>query len=322
MGASFRYYLAVDTSYSSDQTAISANVELEYNAVFGASAQSSANWNKLTTNWASSRQVYLSYSGGNGSLSAAVAPGFGDNFSTEYSDWRASTESSPAVVKFDLRRISLVCNENSQAAVDDALTDYLNSVIFVSAELESPPNSVSTAFQISVFNKTINPPATPPMPQPAPPPSNSILLPVGGFQLVLLDVDNLLDPPILNSVYYMPSIYDSNYTTELTALYSQMQSDIASVTSDSYVAVLVGFGLEAWNNFPPPRIVSTLTNWGAKLEVWRQLIGTSGSNCLLNYVLIGGPGVPADTTVERCETVQWSSNGSLLTTAQMAIYAR
>ena len=196
-----------------------------------------------------------------------------------------------------------------------------HSVIFVSAELESPAGGVSTAFQISVFNRTISPPSTPPMPQPTPVPSGwpGVLLPVGGFQLVLLDSDSL--DPLLNCVYYMPAIWDDDYSAGVAALYSKMESDIASVTSDDYIAVLNGFGIESMRSFPPPGILSTLTNWGAKLDVWRQEIGTSNPETLLNYLLIGGPGAPADSPVERCQTVEWiEGSSSLLTTAQMAIY--
>src|SRR5260370_1861646 len=58
LGGSLYYYLAVEKSYTQNETQVEANVTLEYKAVFTSSkATASAEWQTLGQTWADSRIV-------------------------------------------------------------------------------------------------------------------------------------------------------------------------------------------------------------------------------------------------------------------------
>lgn len=325
LGASFRYYVSVQTSYSSDQQSVKDSVELEYKAVFvDDKVHAEQDWSTLTTNWASSRNVMIVTQGGDNSMAGVAAPGYGANASDLFKAWLASAQKMPAVTDFSLRPISLICDSGRFQAVDKALTDYLNAYIFLRADLAEPPGGPTTSFEISVFNQTIDPPAVPPMPAPSRNSKKGKLVPVGGFQLVLLDRRTYL--PLLNTVYYMPALdSDPDWQVHVQDLYAQMLSDVKSVASNDYIVALNGFGIESMLSFPPKEVANWLYNCGAKLDAWRQHIASSAPDYVLNYLFIGGPGA-FGRPVERCHFVDWQAGNdtskahSLLTSAQMAVY--
>ena len=316
MGAKFRYYVAAQKSFSSDQQQISDNVSLEYKAVFtDDSVHASQDWSTLGENWAASRIVTVDAAGGSSALMPVAAPGYGDNASDAFNEWLASIDDNPATVDFQLQPLSELCGDKADA-VDQALNQYLNAAIIVDANLDMSVTGPITSFMISAFGTTFPPPEPIPDPTPVPPPYPDNL-PVSGIQLVLFDSDSF--DVLLNTVYYMPP-FDENFAAAVEKLYAKMAADIASITDTNYVAAFVGFGIDSMEAFPPQDVLNWLTNCGAKLDVWRSLIDSSNPNNILNYVFIGSPGGGISAPVERCSTTEWSATSSLYTSGMSLIF--
>jgi hypothetical protein len=118
MGASLQYYAAIQSTFSSSEQTIGANLELEYNAVFvtaGATAQS--DWNQLGKTWTDDRNVSIVATGGNTDLLDALAPTLDDNFNSQFEQWRASVPSQLGVQRYGVRDLSTLFSGAATQAV-------------------------------------------------------------------------------------------------------------------------------------------------------------------------------------------------------------
>jgi len=130
LGGSLDYYSAVMTSYSSSQTQVKANIELEYKAVFtSGKATSEVQWAQLGQNWANSRTVMVDATGGDSTPLKALSPTYGDSDSDIFDTWSDSVAANPSVVEFTLRPMSLLFSGAQASAVQQALFAYTNGAI-------------------------------------------------------------------------------------------------------------------------------------------------------------------------------------------------
>src|SRR6185369_1521026 len=117
-------------------------LDLEYKAIFQASAEAQANWQKVGETWSSQREVKVESVGGSNDMLNVLMPGYGANHELVYQTWLKSAEQKPAVIDFDLKPISEIFSAQKAQAVAAAIEAYVRHKLF----LESKTGSCLIAF--------------------------------------------------------------------------------------------------------------------------------------------------------------------------------
>jgi hypothetical protein len=171
LGGSLYYYLAVEKSYTQNETQVEANVSLEYKAVFVSSkATASAEWQTLGQTWADSRIVTVSATGGDASVLSALDPGYGDSDVDIFNAWSSAVIQNPAAVGYQLRPLNLLFSGDTAAAVQAALQVYTNGAVIASGNCDYTPGRGPAGGDFTTSSSiTVNGTATLPSPQVTPP---------------------------------------------------------------------------------------------------------------------------------------------------------
>lgn len=299
VGGSLDYYEAVMTSYSLDETEIQSKIELEYKAVFtSAKATSEMQWKELGQNWASSRSVAVSATGGNSDPLNALNPGYGDCDSDIFNRWNDAVMQNPSVIEYNLRPLNQLFSGATATAIQDALFAYTNGAIVAYGNTEYTPGTgpaggdLSTSWGILV-NGTVTRPQPPVI---APPPhviAPGEVVPVGGYQIALLDHHTY--EPLMSHLYYQRYLPDTEIPD--LAIYEQIMDDIDTIPPSSYVAVVVGFSIDL-RNYPSQPFSQWLMTVGAEMTGWHKFVGYTEKGGISNYICVGRQGLVPGTAIE------------------------
>ncbi|HLK02194.1 MAG TPA: MAC/perforin domain-containing protein [Streptosporangiaceae bacterium] len=308
LGGSLDYYSAVMTSYSSSQTQVKANIELEYKAVFTSSkATSEVQWSQLGQNWANSREVKVVATGGNSAPLNALSPTYGDSDSDIFKTWSDGVAQNPSVIEFSLRPLSVLFSGAQAHAVQAALFAYTNGAIVAWGSSDYTPGkapgggNVTTSFGINV-NGIITQP-DPPVVQPPPDVlAPGEVVPIGGYQVALLDP--VTYEPLMSHLYYQAYLPDS--LNPDPAIYDTMMADISTVPPNTYVAVVTGFAIDL-RNYPSQAFYQWLLSVGAEMKAWQKFIGYTFKGGLSQYVVVGRQGLVPGSAIENFKAVYESS---------------
>lgn len=305
VNGSFRYYVAVDKSYSSNQTDVSAKVDLEYQAVFAsAKARASAEWKQLGEHWAKSRYVKVSAQGGDTGPLNALSPKYGDNYNDVFTHWQKAVMRNPSAVRFRLRPLSVLFDHNQevQIALDAAISKYTNGALYstsiVAYDYQTKKSECTWNIIQSGTVVPPNPDTAPPQYPPAPDWPHG-----GGLQVALLNPVTL--DTILSKVHYVKDL-----NPNAIEIYDRMMADIDKVADHGYLAVVTAFGMPLWL-FPPRRAFTWFESCGATLEEWRRRVDQCANAYTCNYVMIGRNGLAVGNATERFSTQYHGSKNTM-----------
>jgi hypothetical protein len=289
LGGNISYFSAVSTSYSSEQSAISANLSLEYNAVFvDAAAQAQLDWTKLGQNWASDRQVSIEATGGNSSLLTALSPEFDSNFNSTFAQWDQSIMTNPQVISFSLVPLSDVFSSALGQAVAEALTAYLNAGVYVQADFTSPSNQQNPTNLnglIMVGGSTIAPPA--------PPPTGA----VSTAQLVVIDSTTL--QPIANVSGSVTGAQQGQGDAG-QQIWADFETAAQALTQSSYIVALSVSAFLMASGYPSSEFATWLQGCGVTLDAWKNVVNQyCGDDFNVSYVLVGQQGLTPGGALEK-----------------------
>ncbi|WP_067707626.1 MAC/perforin domain-containing protein [Nocardia yamanashiensis] len=304
VGGSLDYYEAVQTSYSMNQQQVSANIQLEYKAVFtSAKAESKTQWDELGRTWSDSRIVTVDATGGDNGLLNSLNPSYGDNHSGIFEQWSSQVMKNPSVVEFSLSPLNNLFHGNQAVAVAQALEAYTNGAILCYANTDYTPNgapgggNVSTSWGIITNGNvaTPNPPVTPPAPTVIAPGQAA---PVGGYQIALYDPVSF--EPVMSHLYYQT--YEPHSLVPDPSIYTAMMNDLNSVGSRGYIAAVSGFAIDLLN-YPSQDFSHWLMSIGATMAAWKKFVGypdKGGSAC---YIVLGRHGAAPGKALEVLQAV-------------------
>jgi len=304
VGGSLDYYEAVMSSYSSNQQQVSANIQLEYKAVFTSSkAESQTDWQQLGQTWANSRTVTVNATGGDNSPLNALNPAYGDSDQAIFTTWSSAVMQNPSAIEFTLRPLDQLFSGATAAAVQDALYAYTNGTILAYGATDYTPGTgpaggnISTRWGILVNGTVIQPypPVTAPPPDVLGP---GQVVPVGGYQIALLDPDTY--QPLMSHLYYQT--YPPGTDVPDHGIYNAIMADIDTIGPNTYVAVVVGFAIDLLN-YPSQAFSQWLMSVGATMTGWKKFIGYNYKGGLSNYVCVGRQGFATGQAIESFEAV-------------------
>lgn len=300
VGGSFRYFMAVNTAYSSDSTEIETSVKLEYKAVFvDTTAQASTDWSTLTTNWSQSRSVTIAAQGGDTGSLSALAPDYGENDSSAFSSWQKAVITNPAITGFTLRPLWSLAPAKNQDSIRAAIDAYSGDVIslFNIYQAGSDSTSPTASFGLTVAGVTVNPDPNPDPPAPIRVTRGGIAFiePASSFFVTLIDRNS--HRVLFSKVYYfsrysgneeegelpIPLPNDSGKTYQ--SLWNDLQPALAG--QSDYIATFIATGLYLQDEYPTIEVENWLTSCGATLAQWRNLLQNSGYDDALSYLFIG-----------------------------------
>lgn len=317
-GGNLNYYEAVEKSYSSNEQEISANVSLEYKALFtSAKAESEAEWNQLGQNWANSRVVTIACTGGDASILNVLNPGFGDDYSSLYTNWSGSVNTNPAVMQFTLRPLSALFSGDTADAVQQALIAYMNGAVLVEANANFTPgtgqngSNFTTSAAMICNGNIINP-------DPVIPPSTPQGWPVGALQVALLDRQT--QEVQMCKIYYQ----DNNDFNNQPLIYTYMLQDIEQYGQGNYICVVSAFAVNLMN-YPTAPFANWLASCGGALSGWKEYIGFTGSPGMVSYTCIGMKGLmPGKASESFSCTTDWYDSpwlvGSINAETEILLY--
>jgi hypothetical protein len=299
LGGHLYYYVAIDKSFSSDETVVKANMNAEYKGVFGkVKAEAESTWKQLGKNWANSRIVSLQAQGGDTSIFDSLEPGFGEWKGDSFTNWTQSLGSQPGVSGFTLALITQLFSGKRANAARAALVEYLKGGLIVSADRDATPGKRQefTAYPTIIGpNGLVSPPTAPPMPE-------RPNIDVAGIQVVLFEPNEFKE--ILNRVHYVtpPS------PASVAKMYADILKEIKTVPTTNYYCAVSIFGLHS-AFYPPPDMVGWLSECGAQLTSWKNLIGkTAAGGGVLCYTLGGRKGSRVGAKEDfRMDTTQRSN---------------
>ncbi|MCU1643156.1 MAG: hypothetical protein JWN03_3431 [Nocardia sp.] len=304
VGGSLDYYEAVQTMYSSNQTQVSVNVQLEYKAVFTSTkAESQTEWEELGKSWADSRLVTVNATGGDNSVLNALNPGYGDSDVGIFDQWSSAVMKNPSVIEFSLRPLNVLFSGDQAAAVAAALEAYTNGAILSYAATDYTPGgapgggNVSTTWGIIANgNVAIAIPAVEPPPPTVVGPGQAA--PVGGYQLALYDP--LTFEQLMVHLYYQT--YLPNTLTPDPSIYKAMMADLNAVNRSGYVAAVSGFGIDLLN-YPSQDFQHWLLSIGATMQGWKKFIGYNNKGGSACYIVLGRQGAAPGFALEILQAV-------------------
>jgi len=254
-----------------------AKLDLEYKAIFSASAEAQASWQKVGETWSSQREVKVEAVGGSNEMLNVLMPGYGANHDIVYQTWLKSAEQKPAVIDFELRPVSEIFSAQKAQAVAAAIEAYVRHKLF----LESKTGSCLIAFNGEAI---------------LPPPANdSKML---GYQLAAISRSDL------------KTAFRRSYGTfdywRYESVYDQMLADIQPYNNPNYLIAFAAF-TNFSQNAPTKPFADFLQSCGAGYELAHWL-DTKESNkgiysccalCHVNYVFAGIPGSAWGTQPEK-----------------------
>ena len=169
LGGHFYYYVAVEKSFTSDESKITANMEAEYKGVFGkVKAEAESTWKNLGKDWANSRVVSVQAQGGDTSIFDSLAPGFGEWKGDSFSSWTQSLASQPGVSGFSLSQITQLFPAVKAKAARNAIVEFLKGGMIITADRDATP---ATRQEFTAYPTIVGPEGlvAPPSPLPKPP---------------------------------------------------------------------------------------------------------------------------------------------------------
>jgi hypothetical protein len=212
LGGQLSAYTTAQLSSTMNSQEASANIKLEFEALFSSgSAQSSVDWSKMDQSWSTEREITFAVIGGDPSPLASFAPDFGAITGGELvSTWLGTVAATPGVVGFRLSRLSVVFDGLRATAVDEALDSFLSSLLRVQTyELYLPtPTDGTVVANSSPMASTITLPGKTPQSQPASfwgTAPGAEMRPPQWIWLALLNPDapSFADRKCLNRSYYL-----------------------------------------------------------------------------------------------------------------------
>lgn len=273
LGGHLYYYVAVEKSFSSDETKVKANMEAEYKGMFAkVKAEAESTWNTLDKNWSSSRIVSLHAQGGDTSIFDSLEPGFREWKGESYSKWIASLASQPGVSGFSLTPITKLFAADRLKDASKALSEYLKGGMIVSADrvLSTAPGQ-----EFIAYPTIIGPHGDVEHTQPP------VGTEVGGVQIVLFEPDTF--KVLLNRTFYGTQ----GVGATVPKMYEDIKAEIKNIRATDYYCAVSVFGLlSLW--YPPPEIVSWLNGCGAQLSAWKNYIGKTASGAGIVCYTFGG----------------------------------
>ena len=167
VGGRLDYSINVTSDAQFTQEEASANMRFEYDGVFAsASGSGHAEWDKMDKHWVSSRTAKLSAVGGDPGILSGVLPPDDPSHYVNYNDlvsqWTSSVKNEPGFIQFTLQPISTLATVAQGAAVDQALSAYLNTCVTATARLETARlDLVSNACEVNIAHQAVTPPNPP-----------------------------------------------------------------------------------------------------------------------------------------------------------------
>jgi hypothetical protein len=267
LGGALEYYVAVSKTSQTSMVEISANVKVDYNAVYvtgGVSAEvkNTKSWQRYSAN----RSVNIMAKGGDPALLAKLTSVDPDQPNSQgvsyYNQWLDSLDTDPAITNFKLRGIWELCGDKREA-VESAFHEYGRSM---RPRLVIETSSVTGVVPIITLGGEIRPSSPPKHPQ--------------GYQLVVLDRNNPSVSGVRLNRYY--SYAETDFYQSATVMYNQMLADIkdGKFDNNSNVLVLASFGLS--KDAPPPS------------KFYGFLRSAGGGSQLLTWVETANPGSSYD----------------------------
>jgi hypothetical protein len=289
MGANLAYNAAVQTSTTTTETDVAANLTLEYKAVFvSGKAEASAEWKTLGETWAESRTVKVEVTGGDASALNGVDPAYQDNLNAQFEAWIASIPANLGVMQLTVRDLSTLFSGQTQQLVAQALQAYLGGVVLASASMTTPgvETVTSGACLVQVAGTTVSPPT------PVSTTANG-----GAAQLVILD------PADLSVTANVAAACELVTTEDLAAQYAAFWAPFtAALQQGAQNQAVVALGVAGFNNqdgFPPADMIGYLKACGAGLDGWASTSSmNAGDDFNVCYALVGQQGMVAGGAVE------------------------
>ena len=258
---------AVERSYTTSSATISANVSMEFRALFldDDKASADATWSQVGYEYTQNRMASVLAQGGDSSIVNTVIPGYGSNHHDLYNDWRLSAEANPVAVDFGLSPMWYLFTGDHATALEAAYLAYSNAHLY--AEAKTYSSLIQVKGQVEIM---------PPRPTQA-----------SGFQVIVLDRSNL--QTVFKSYFTFPW---NGYWSNWPKMYDEMFLALSQYNSSDYLVSIASFGMMGvW--FPTDRMYQFLISCGASegLRSWERLYDqqASANYCAINYILVGVP---------------------------------
>ncbi len=333
LGGSMRYYVAVNKAYSSQSNEISANLTLEYNALFFKTKdEAEADWKTIDQEWTQSRFSQIQSKGGDDSMLNTLSPTRPNSYGNFYAQWLNSLMSNPCIINFQLRPLSQLFPSDRVAAVNQAIWHYNNDAIKASATIESQgaTNNLSwiSAPCITMNRQTITPDPFVPLPpyKQVNTPSNSphdginCTEPLGGYQIVLFECDTYR--VLFSRIYYVDQSEDDHYLhlqvpAASQKVYVDIMNDLNKIDYKDYICAVSAFGIDG-DNLPSSNFMYWLESCGAELGEWKkgrdEILHEPGPEAegwwKVCYTCIGKKGSSSGYAIEDFNTLVWNYGGS------------
>ncbi|MCR6642455.1 MAG: MACPF domain-containing protein [Sporocytophaga sp.] len=318
VGGNLSYFVAIDQSFSSDQTQVQANLALEYKGVFfSTKAEAEAIWNQLGEQWAENRIVKVAAEGGDTSTLEALNPGFGDSENSVFTYWKSAVMENPSIILFQLTQLSELFTGDTASAIAEAIKVYTNSAILATANADvsfgqgPDGGDYITSSCIIVNGDIVLPDPVPVAPHPKVYNWNGYdyVMPVGGFQIAIFDSDTM--EVIMSHMYYVDTY---SLDTEQN-VYNDIMNDINEIIQTNYTVVIAGFAVDLMN-YPTTEFATWLYSCGATLSGWKHYFGYTGVTGIVNYVCISKQGQLPGTAIEQFDYVMdWAYDAKSIDTS-------
>lgn len=300
VGGRLYYSVAVLKSYTTNEREINAKLNLEYDAVFSAEADSEARWEQATFNWTTNRVVSVRALGGSNEPLNIVVPAYDDNFGELFSDWLEDVAQSPVAVDFQITPIWQLFSGAKAEALATAFEAYTQDRLYVESK---PLSSVIIVGGNAVFPPVERPDMS------------------SGFQVCVLDRSNL--EPIFNNFYSISR--RAGWYSDWPKMYDGMYEDLSNYLDSKYLFIFATWGMVG-AFFPTEKVYGLMLSCGAEtgLGGWEAVFDLQESMNFkgVNYVLVGvptrGPGTGFQTYVEGEWRALWLSGDDLVMSGDVA----
>lgn len=166
-GGRLNAYTTSKVTSATSQTTAEASVKLEYEALFGsASAQATADWKNITSDYSQNREMSYETIGGNPAALLGFVPEAGEIENTQIGTWLATVPGNPEIIDYRIDRLSTLFNGPIGVEVDKALNAYMMAMIRVEAWWLYAPAPIGVPAQTIPLASTIALPGRPLVQQP------------------------------------------------------------------------------------------------------------------------------------------------------------